>query len=187
MSFAGLPAADFVVNSAAGGKKMANQVNAVPQGYHTLTSYLVVQDANRAIDFYKQAFGAQEVMRMAGPGGKIGHAELKIGDSMVMLSDEMPGGGGGRSPQSLGGSTVSMFLYVDDVDATFNQAVKAGAKADAPPTDMFWGDRFGRLTDPFGHLWGVATHIEDVAPPEMEKRMKAAMAQMSQAAGHEGG
>ena len=166
---------------------MAGQVKAVPQGYHTLTSYLVVQDANRAIDFYKQAFGAEELMRMAAPGGKIGHAELKIGDSMMMLSDEMPGGAGGRSPQSLGGSTASMFLYVKDVDATFNQAVKAGAKADTPPADMFWGDRFGRLTDPFGHLWGIATHIEDVAPQEMEKRMKAAAAQMSQSAGQKGG
>ena len=165
---------------------MADQVKAVPQGYHTLTSYLVVNDANRAIEFYKQAFGAEEVVKMAGPGGKIGHAELRIGDSVVMLSDEIPGGSG-KSPLSLGGSSASLFMYVEDVDAVFNQAVKAGAKADAAPENMFWGDRFGRLTDPFGHPWGVATHIEDVAPEEMKKRMKAATAQMSQTAGHEGG
>lgn len=117
---------------------------------------------------------------MGTPGGKIGHAELKIGDSVIMLSDEMMGN---RSPQSLGGSPVSIFLYVEDVDSVFNQAVKAGAKSDAPPADMFWGDRYGKLTDPFGHLWGLATHIEDVAPQEMEKRAKAAMAQMAQSAG----
>jgi PhnB protein len=141
---------------------------------------LVVNDAARALDFYKKAFGAVETVRMAGPGGKIGHAEFRIGDSMLMLSDEM---GGNRSPQSLGGSPVSIFLYVEDVDSVFNQAVNAGAKGDMPPQDMFWGDRFGKLTDPFGHLWAVATHIEDVAPEEMKKRTEAAMAQMSQAAG----
>jgi PhnB protein len=166
-------------------KTMAGEVKAVPRGYHTLTPYLVVQDANRAIDFYKKAFGAREIVKMTAPGGKIGHAELRIGDSIMMLSDEVPGGGG-RSPQSLGGSCVSMFLYVDDVDATFDQAVNAGAKADATPSDMFWGDRFGRLTDPFGHLWGIATHIEDVAPQELEKRMQAAMAQMSQKTAQKG-
>jgi PhnB protein len=113
------------------------------------------------------------------PQGKIGHAELKIGDSIVMLSDEMMRT---RSPQTLGGSPVTMFLYVEDADSAFNQAINAGAKSDMPPTNMFWGDRFGSLTDPFGHLWGVATHVEDVAPDEMQKRAQAAMAQMSQAA-----
>mgnify|MGYP001426172613 CR=1 FL=1 len=147
---------------------MAGKVKAIPPGYHSVTPYLVVNDASRAIDFYKQAFGATETSRMEGPGGKIGHAELKIGDSMLMLSDEMPGGNS-RSPQSLGGSPVSMFMYTDNVDSVFNQAVKAGAKADMAPQDMFWGDRFGKLTDPFGHLWALATHIEDVAPAEMEK------------------
>jgi PhnB protein len=161
---------------------MAGKVNAIPPGYHSITPYLVLNEASRAIEFYKQAFGAKEVNRMAGPGGKIGHAELKIGDSMVMLSDEMPGSGN-RSPQSLGGSPVSMFMYVENVDSVFNQAVKAGAKADMPPQDMFWGDRFGKLTDPFGHSWALATHIEDVAPQEMEKRAQAAMAQMAQGAG----
>jgi PhnB protein len=161
---------------------MAGKVNAIPSGYHSLTPYLVVNDASRAIDFYKQAFGAKETVRMGGPGGKIGHAELKIGDSMLMLSDEMPGSGN-RSPQSLGGSPVSVFMYVENVDSVFDQAVKAGAKADKPPEDMFWGDRFGHLTDPFGHLWAIATHIEDVAPEEMRKRAQAAMAQMAQGAG----
>jgi PhnB protein len=157
-------------------------VNPIPKGYHSVTPYLVVNDGNRAIEFYKKAFGATEINRMAGPDGKIGHAELKIGDSMIMLSDEMPGATG-RSPQSLGGSAVSIFLYIENVDSVFNQAIKGGAKADMPPQDMFWGDRFGKLTDPFGHLWGLATHIEDVAPQEMEKRAQAAMAQMAQAAG----
>jgi PhnB protein len=161
---------------------MAGKVNAIPAGYHSLTPYLVVNEASRAIDFYKQAFGAKETVRMGGPGGKIGHAEMKIGDSMIMLSDEMPGSGN-RSPQSLGGSPVSIFMYVESVDSVFDQAVKAGAKADMPPQDMFWGDRFGKLTDPFGHCWAVATHIEDVAPQEMEKRAQAAMAQMAQGAG----
>jgi PhnB protein len=161
---------------------MAGKVNAIPPGYHSITPYLVVNEASRAIEFYKQAFGAKETVRMGGPGGKVGHAELKIGDSMLMLSDEMPGSGT-RSPQSLGGSPVSIFMYVESVDSVFNQAVKAGVKADMPPQDMFWGDRFGKLTDPFGHSWAIATHIEDVAPQEMEKRAQAAMAQMAQGAG----
>lgn len=161
---------------------MAGKVNPVPAGYHTATPYLVVNDANSAIDFYKKAFGAQEIMRMQAPGGKIGHAELKIGDSMIMLADERPGGSG-KSPKSLGGSSASIFLYLKDVDSTFKQAVAAGAKAEMQPQNQFWGDRFGQLVDPFGHLWGLATHIEDVAPQEMEKRAREAMAQMAQAAG----
>ncbi|HEY7307273.1 MAG TPA: VOC family protein [Bryobacteraceae bacterium] len=158
---------------------MAAKVQAVPPGYHTVTPYLVLSNAGSAIDFYKQAFGAKELARMATPDGKIGHAELKIGDSVIMLSDEMMGN---RSPQSLGGSPVSIFLYVDNVDSVFNQAIKAGAKGDMPPADMFWGDRYAKLTDPFGHLWGIATHIEDVAPQEMEKRAKEAMAKQQAAA-----
>ncbi|MBV9502110.1 MAG: VOC family protein [Acidobacteriaceae bacterium] len=160
-------------------------VNPIPKGYHTATPYLIVNDGNRALEFYKKAFGATVIAKMDGPPGKIGHAEFKIGDSIVMLSDEMPGGTG-KSPQALGTSTVSIFLYVENVDSVFNQAVSAGAKADMPPQDMFWGDRFGKLTDPFGHLWGVATHVEDVAPEEMKKRAEAAMAQMAQAAGGQG-
>lgn len=155
------------------------QVKPIPQGYNSVTPYLVVSDAARAIEFYKQAFGAKEVVRMAGPDGKIGHAEIKIGDSMLMLSDEMMGN---RSPHTLGGSSVSIFLYVEDVDSVFKRAVDAGAKSDMPPTDMFWGDRFGKLTDPSGHLWALATHIEDVAPEEMKKRTEAAMSQTAQAA-----
>src|SRR5262249_53339408 len=124
---------------------MATKTNSIPAGYHTATPYLTLNDCARAIDFYKKAFGAHETMRMESPHGKIGHAEIKIGDSMVMLADEMPGGGN-RAPQSLGGTTVGVFLYVPDVDASFKRAVDAGAKADMQPTDMFWGDRFGKLT-----------------------------------------
>jgi len=154
-------------------------VQPIPKGYHSVTPYLVVHDAARAIDFYKRAFGAHENMRMDGPGGKIAHAELKVGDSMIMLADEMPGSGM-RSPRSTGGASAGIFLYVDNVDTVFKEAVSAGAKVDAQPSDMFWGDRYGKLTDPFGHQWSVATHKEDVAPQEMVKRMKEAMAKMEQ-------
>jgi PhnB protein len=131
------------------------------------------------LEFYKRAFGAQEVTRMDGPDGKIAHAEIKIGDSMIMLGDEMSGMGN-RSPQSLGGTTGGVMLYVENVDTVFNQAVSAGAQVEAPVSDMFWGDRYGRLKDPFGHSWSVATHIEDVTPAEMSKRMKDFMAKMAQ-------
>jgi len=156
-----------------------SQVKPIPQGFHTATPYLTLNDAARAIDFYQRAFGAQEVMRMNGPGGKIGHAEIKIGDSIIMLADEMPGSGS-RSPQSLSGTTAGIFLYVENADAVFNQAVSAGAKVEAPLADMFWGDRFGSLKDPFGHSWSVATHKEDVAPAEMSKRMQEFAAKMAQ-------
>ena len=158
---------------------MAGQVKPVPSGYHTVTPYLTLSDASSAIDFYKKAFGATERFRMDRPDGKIGHAEIQIGDSIVMLADESPRSDS-RSPQSLGGTTSGIFLYVENVDTVFDTAVKAGAKVQQPLTNMFWGDRFGGLTDPFGHSWALATHIEDVAPEEMEKRMQAAM---SQAAG----
>ncbi len=151
----------------------------IPAGYHTVTPYLVVNNAAAAIDFYKRAFGAKEVMRMDGPQGKIGHAELKIGDSTIMLADEMPGARE-RSPQSLGGTATGIFLYVEDVDAAFKQATTAGAKVDTPLADMFWGDRYGKLSDPFGHSWSLATHKEDVAPEEMGRRAKEAMAKMAQ-------
>jgi PhnB protein len=163
---------------------MPNQVRAIPQGYHTITPYLIVKDAARAIDFYSHAFGAKENMRMKGPDGKVSHAELKIGDSMMMLTEETSRGD--RSPQTLGGSPVGIFLYVDQVDNVFKQAVSAGAKVEMPLEDMFWGDRYGRLTDPFGHSWHLATHKEDVAPEEMAKRSKEAMAKMGQHA-HSGG
>jgi len=152
---------------------MTSRVKPTPEGYHTATPYLIVRDAARAIEFYKKAFGAKELMRMADPSGKIGHAEIKIGDSPIMLADEVPGMGY-RSPESLGGSPVSILLYVEDVDAVFNQAVAAGAKVQRPVADQFYGDRTGGVTDPFGHVWYVATHKEDVSPEEMRKRAAAA-------------
>ncbi len=157
---------------------MPGQVRPIPQGFHSVTPYLTVNDAARAIDFYKRAFGAQELNRMDAPGGKIGHAEIKIGDSIIMLADEMPGTNT-RSPQSVGSTTGGVYLYVENADAVFNQAVSAGAHVEAPLTDMFWGDSYGRLKDPFGHSWSVATHKEDVAPAEMSKRMQEFAAKMS--------
>ena len=158
---------------------MPTQAKPIPQGFHSAIPYLTLNDAARAIDFYKRAFGAQEVMRMDGPDGKIGHAEIKIGDSIIMLADEMPGSGN-RSPQSLSGTTGGIFLYVENADKVFNQAVSAGAQVETPLADMFWGDRYGRLKDPFGHSWSVATHKEDVAPAEMSKRMQEFVAKMGQ-------
>jgi PhnB protein len=145
-------------------------VKAIPDGYYSLTPYLVIKGAAEAIEFYKKVFGAVETVRMPGPGGQIMHAEVKIGNSMLMLADENPERGH-LSPASRGGNTSSVMLYTDDVDAVFKKAIAAGAKQDQPPTDMFWGDRMGNLTDPFGHSWAVATHKEDVSPQEMEKRM----------------
>ena len=157
---------------------MASKVREIPKGFHTVTPYLIVTDGTRAIDFYKRAFGAQELLRLDGPDGKVAHAELKIGDSIIMLSDEMPGCTM-RSPQSLGGTAVDIFLYVKDVDHVFNQAVGAGAKVAMPLNDMFWGDRYGQVMDPFGHSWSLATHKEDVPPEELRERAKAAMAKMA--------
>ena len=152
----------------------------IPDGHRTVTPYLTVQGAAKAIEFYKRAFGAHDEGRMDSPDGKrVIHAEIRIGDSMVMLSDEFPGMGP-RSPQVLGGTTASIFLYVPDVDASFKRAVDAGAKALMPPTDMFWGDRFGKLVDPFGHEWAMATHQEDLSDEEIRKRGAAAMANMGQ-------
>ena len=147
----------------------------VPEGYHTVSPYLAVEDAARAIDFYVKAFGAKEVVRMNAPDGMIGHAELQIGDSRVMLSDPFPQSST-RPPKELGGTSVSVFLYVEDVDATVKQAVDAGATLTMEVADQFWGDRFGSFVDPFGHSWSVATHVEDVGPEEMAERAKAAMA-----------
>jgi PhnB protein len=157
---------------------MASRVEEIPKGFHTATPYLTVKDGPGAIDFYKRAFGAEELFRMDVPGGKIGHAEIKIGDTIIMLSDEMPQGCC-RSPESLGGTAVNIFLYVKDVDEVFQQAVEAGARISMPLSDMFWGDRYGQLTDPFGHSWSLATHKEDVHPEELRKRAEAAMAKMA--------
>jgi len=158
---------------------MAANAKPIPDGYHTVTPYIVVNNAAQAIEFYKRAFDAQEVHRMQSPDGKIGHAELRIGDSVVMLADEFPGMEC-RSPQSLHGTTVGIFLYVKDVDASYKKATAAGAQATQQPTDMFWGDRYGKLMDPFGHSWSLATHKEDVAPEEMRRRSQEQMAKMSQ-------
>lgn len=153
---------------------MKNKVKPVPDGYTTATPYLTIRGAAKAIDFYKQAFGAKELFRMPGPEGKIVHAEILIGNSHVMLSDESSATET-KAPQTLNGTTQGIFLYVEDVDSWFKQAAKAGAKESMPLQDMFWGDRFGKLTDPFGHKWMLASHIEDVSPEEMENRMAAAV------------
>jgi PhnB protein len=150
----------------------------IPEGYHTVTPYLAVDDAAEAIEYYTKAFGAKERARMETPDGKIGHAELEIGDSLVMLSDPFPQAST-RSPKELGGTSVSVFMYVEDVDAVVKQAVDAGAKVTMEVADQFWGDRFGSVMDPFGHLWSIATHVEDVPPEEMAERAKAARAAMS--------
>lgn len=152
---------------------MTSRVKPIPEGYHTATPYLIARDAARAIEFYKKAFGATELMRMADPSGKVKHAEVKIGDSPIMLADEFPEMGA-RSPQSFGGSPVSIYLYVEDVDVTFSQAIAAGAKELQPLKDQFYGDRSGGVTDPFGHVWYIATHKEDVSPEELGKRAAAA-------------
>jgi len=150
----------------------------VPEGYHTATPYLVVRNAAQAIEFYKNAFQAQEIMRMAMPDGKIGHAELKIGDSIIFLADESPRMPN-KSPQTLGGCSSGVMLYVEDVDTTFQQALDAGGKTHMPVADMFWGDRYGTIMDPYGHIWSIATHKEDVSPAEVEKRAQAFYAQMA--------
>lgn len=145
-------------------------VKPIPEGYHNITPYLFIRGAARAIDFYKNVFGAKERMRMPNPDGKIGHAELQIGDSVVMLADENPQIQA-KSPETLGGTTSSLHLYVEGVDSVVENAVKAGAKIVRPLADQFYGDRVAVLLDPFGQMWSVATHIEDVSPEEMQKRM----------------
>jgi PhnB protein len=150
----------------------------IPEGYHTATPYLAVDDAAEAIEYYKNAFGAKERSRMEAPDGSIGHAELEIGDSLVMLSDPFPQATT-RTPKELGGTTATVFLYVEDVDAVVKRAVDAGATVTMEVADQFWGDRFGAITDPFGHSWSIATHVEDVPPDEMARRAEEAMAQMS--------
>ncbi|HXY25869.1 MAG TPA: VOC family protein [Candidatus Acidoferrum sp.] len=159
---------------------MSNPVRAVPEGYHSVIPYLTCKDAAQAIEFYKSAFGATELMRMTGPGTKIGHAELKIGDSHVFVSDEFPGMNAAPTPGVKGGCGI--FLYLENVDDAFNRALSGGATVDMPLTNQFWGDRYGKITDPFGHNWGLAQHIEDVAPDEIARRSKEWQAQMAKAA-----
>lgn len=150
----------------------------VPEGYQTLTPYLPVDDASEAIEFYQRAFGAKERSRMAGPDGKIAHAELEIGNSVVMVSDPFPQATA-KPPKELGGTSASIFMYVENVDEVFRQAVDVGATPTMEPEDMFWGDRFGAITDPYGHAWQIATHVEDVSPEEMAERSKEWMAAMA--------
>jgi PhnB protein len=151
---------------------MPNKVKPTPEGHRTVTPYLAIKNAAEALQFYKRAFGAIERYRLMMPDGRVGHAEIVLSDSIVMLSDEFPEYGG-KAPEALGGSPVSIHLYVEDVDAFFRKAVSAGATVRKPVMDQFYGDRSGQLEDPFGHLWWVATHQEDVAPDEMQKRVQA--------------
>ncbi len=144
-----------------------------PDGYHSVTPYLIVNGAASALDFYKKAFGATEVMRMTQPDGKVGHAEIRIGDSVVMMADEFPERGI-RSPESYGGSPISLMVYVDDVDLLFPQAIAAGGKELSPVSDQFYGDRSGILQDPFGHTWSIATHKEDLTPEQIQQRISGA-------------
>jgi PhnB protein len=160
---------------------MASKVRPIPEGYHSISPQLTCRDASRAIEFYKKVFGAKEIMRMESPGGKIGHAELQIGDSRIMVNDEFPGVS--VAPNPSGQHASSLFLYTEDVDTVFNRAVQAGARVDMKLDNQFWGDRYGKFTDPFGHQWGVATHVEDVAPAEMKRRSEEMFKQVAKTAG----
>ena len=150
---------------------MAGNVKPIPEGHRTVTPYLAIKNAAKALEFYAKAFGAVETYRLMLPDGRVGHAEIRLGDSVIMLADEFPEFGG-KAPATLGGSPVSLHLYVEDVDAFFRRAVEAGAHERKPVMDQFYGDRSGQLEDPFGHLWWVATHVEDVPPAELQKRVR---------------
>jgi PhnB protein len=150
----------------------------IPKGYHALTPSLAVDNAAKAIEFYRRAFGAKERVRMPGPGDTIAHAELEIGDSVLMLADPFPQSSL-KTPKEVGGTSVGIFLYVEDVDEVVQQAIDAGATVSMPVEDQFWGDRYGSVTDPFGHLWQIATHTEDLSPEAILERGKTAMASMS--------
>jgi PhnB protein len=156
-------------------------VEPIPEGYHTISPSLVVDNASEAIEFYKKAFGATERGRMPGPNDTVAHAELEIGDSVVMLNDPFPQSTT-RPPKELGGTTVALAFYAEDTDGVFKQAIDAGATSTMEPDDMFWGDRMASVTDPYGHSWMILTHIEDVSPEEMAERGKAAMAEMASSA-----
>jgi uncharacterized glyoxalase superfamily protein PhnB len=153
---------------------MAANVKPVPEGYHTITPHIIVRNAGQALEFYKQAFAAEEQFRMPGPDGRVMHAELRIGDSNLMLCEECPEMGA-RSPEALTGSPVTLHIYTKDADAAIDRAVKAGATITMPAENAFWGDRYGRVRDPFGHEWSIATHIEDLTPEEIDQRAAAAM------------
>jgi len=157
---------------------MAKAKNPVPEGQHTISPHLTVKGAAQAIEFYKKAFGAVELHRSPDPNGLIMHAALKVGDSMFFLNDQMPMPGGGKAPTSLGGTAVTINLYVPDADKIYKQAIANGATATMPIADQFWGDRYGVATDPFGHKWAIATRMEDLTPEEMDKRGREFMAQM---------
>jgi PhnB protein len=151
----------------------------IPEGCHTLIPHLIVKNAGGAIEFYKQAFGAEELFRMPGPDGKtIVHAQMKLGDSQLYLADEMPGMTQVASPQTIGGTTITLHVWSTNADAAFERAIKAGAKVAMPMMDAFWGDRYGQVTDPFGHRWSIATHRKDMTPQEMTAAMKEAFANM---------
>jgi PhnB protein len=164
---------------------MTKAVKPIPEGMHTVTPYLTVRGAERALDFYKRAFGAEELVRMPSPDGKIMHAEIRIGDSVVFLSEESPNMGN-VAPQPGTPTSISLHLYVEDVDAAYKRAVAAGATEQGPPTDMFWGDRFSKVSDPFGHSWSIATVKEQLTPQEMGKRAEAFFAEMAKQAGSQG-
>lgn len=153
-----------------------SDVNPIPEDYHTITPYLTVSDAAAALEFYAEAFGAEELYRMDGPEGKIGHAEMKIGDSPFMFADEVEAWGN-RSPESLGGTPTSLIIHVEDADAVFQRAIDAGATEIMPVQDHFYGDRSGTVEDPFGHRWSISTHVEDVPPDELERRAKEVMSE----------
>jgi PhnB protein len=153
---------------------MTRSLQGIPEGYHSVTPYLAVHDAAAALEFYQQAFGARERMRMPAPGGRVGHAEIEIGGSCIMLADEYPEIGF-RSPRAIGGTPVNLHLYVEDVDAVMAQALAAGAKEVRPVKDQFYGDRTGSVEDPFGHVWHIATHKEDLSPAELQRRAEQAM------------
>ena len=159
-------------------KAPAKKVQPIPAGYHSVTAYLSIREAGKALDFYKRAFGAKELLRMQGPDGKVGHAEIKIGDSHVMLADEFPNMGF-LGPQSRGGTTVQLHLYVKGVDATVEKALAAGGKLKRPVENQFYGDRAGTIEDPFGHVWYIATHKEDLSPAELRRRSEEAMKKMA--------
>jgi len=160
---------------------MTDKVKAVPDGFHTITPHMTVRDAHRALEFYQKAFGAEVLHVMPGPGGKVMHAALKIGDSILMLNDEFPEMGGSLAPPA-SGSSVALHLYLENVDAAFERAVSAGASVKMPVMDMFWGDRYGVVMDPFGHKWSLATHTRDMSPEEMEQEQQKAFAKMPKSA-----